>query len=154
MQHKYIICLMADLCFHCFSSQQAPRGGPGLPAGNQVEEKAKQSLERNNQVLWALLSLQGSAPRLSSLLSPFASPFASLSMSLSASLSTSPPASPSASPSPSDKPSPPWLGRGDNAPTPEVCLWVFLDADRRCLCRRTHWIPFLKKALHSLSRIW
>ncbi|KFO18434.1 Calmodulin-lysine N-methyltransferase [Fukomys damarensis] len=30
--------------FHskCFISQQPPKGGPGLPAGNQVEENAKQ----------------------------------------------------------------------------------------------------------------
>lgn len=37
----------------CFISQQAPKGGPGLPAGNQVEENAKQPLERREPVQWA-----------------------------------------------------------------------------------------------------
>lgn len=121
----FIICLKADLCFHCFISQQAPRGGPGLPAGNQVEEKAKQPLERNDQVLWALLSPQGSAPLLSSPPSPSASPY----------------------------PHPLLTG-------PALPGWVegIMFPHLRCVFgpfwMRTHWIPFLKKALHSLSRIW
>lgn len=54
----FILCLMADLCFRCFVSQQAPtEEDTGLPVGKQVEEKAKQAPERKDPVLGALLCL-------------------------------------------------------------------------------------------------
>lgn len=41
--NMFIICLMADLGFRCFVSQQAPTSGEtGLPAGKQVEEKRRE----------------------------------------------------------------------------------------------------------------
>lgn len=44
--------------FTGFISQQHPhKEGPGLPAGNQVEKKAKRSFGKGNPVRWALLFL-------------------------------------------------------------------------------------------------
>lgn len=62
--NMFIICLMADLCFRCFISQQAPtQGETGRPAGKQVEEKATQAPERKDPVLWALLASASTARR-------------------------------------------------------------------------------------------
>lgn len=121
--NMFIICLMTDLRFHCFISQQAPKGGPGLPTGIQVEEQA---------TLWISGKIQSCGPSSPSSAGPHLKFLSVPIRTQQAQLS--------------------WLGRGYNALPPEVGLWVFLDTDGKCLYRRAHWMPFLKKAfLYLLS---
>lgn len=126
MQPCLLFAWWPTCAFTGFISQQHPhKGGPGLPAGNQVEKKAKSSFWKGNPVLWALLSLWHPPPRLSS----------------------------PRSPSWRDRTGPPWIGRRDSTIPPETCLWVFLHTEKRYLCRRAHWMPLWKQALHPFLSV-
>lgn len=123
--NMFIICLMTGLCFHCFISQQAPQRRARTPCWDPGGRAGNA-----NAASGKIQSCGPSSPSSAGPHPKFPSvPIHTQQAQLS------------------------WLGRGYSALPPEVCLWVFRDTDQRCLYRRAHWMPFLKKALLSLLSV-